>query len=135
MIVMTNPALSRVIALVLTLSLLGAGCGGGGGGGVAAAADDSRLVNDVVDDFNEARMDARKSTQLFAAGKMPAKAEFKKYGPLSYWPNLGAPTISGDTATMKVSVRNEITGDDVGMVVWTFVKEAEGWKIQSAPLP
>lgn len=123
-----------LIGFTVPLAIVVAGCGGGSGD-AAPVADDARLISDVVEEFNEARLDLKKTTKLFAVGKVPAKAQFKKFAPNSYWPNVGGPRISGDAASMKVTVRNETTGDDVGVVEWAFVKEAEGWKIQSAPLP
>jgi prepilin-type N-terminal cleavage/methylation domain-containing protein len=47
----------------------------------------------------------------------------------------GGPTIDADTATMKVKVRDEKTGDDKAEVEWAFVKEGKDWKLKSAPLP
>lgn len=82
----------------IALTLLVSGCGG-----TAASApekSDERLVSDVVEDFNEARQSTKKSLALFAKGAMPAKAEFKKYATLSFWPNAGAATVSGDAATI-----------------------------------
>lgn len=96
---------------------------------------DERLVSDVVENFNEARQDAKKSEKLFAKGAMPAKVEFKKYGQFSSWANAGGPKLSSDTASMTVAVRDEKTGNDAGHVEWTFAKEGSDWKIKSAPLP
>jgi hypothetical protein len=96
---------------------------------------DERLVSDVVDDFTEACQNARKAAPLFARGAMPQKAEFKKYGRFSYWPSVEKARIEGETAAMKVAVRDEKAGKEAGEVEWAFVKESSGWKIQSAPLP
>ncbi len=66
---------------------------------------------------------------------MPGKLDFKRYGQFSYWTDAGGPKISGDTATMMVTVRNEHTGEDAGKAEWTFVKEGSDWKVKLAPLP
>lgn len=127
-----RPALA---AAAIALAALMSGCGGEARSSSVPVAGDERLVSDVVEDFNEARQDVKRSEALFAKGAMPAKAEFKKYGPFSFWPNVGGPKISGDTATMTVMVCDEKTGNDAGKVEWTFVKEGSGWKLKSAPLP
>jgi hypothetical protein len=116
------------------LALLMSACGGAPSSSVPVAGEE-RKVSDVVEDFNEARQNVKRSERLFAKGAMPAKAEFKRYGQFSYWPDAGIPKLSGETATMKVTVRDENTGIDAGQVEWTFAKEGTDWKIKSAPLP
>ncbi len=110
------------------------GCGGEHPGDVPVAGD-ARAISDLVEELNEARMDLKKATSLFAKQATPEKTAFKKYAPFSYWANVGKPIIDGDSATLKVAIRDEKTGDDAGQFDWSFVKEGEGWKIQSAPLP
>src|SRR5262245_27225380 len=117
----------------LLLSLSIAGCSGGQA--ASNGPDDARLLNDAVENFNEARMSTKQSEKLFVQGALPEKGQFKKYGEYSYWPNVGGPSISGDSATMRVAVRNEKTGVDAGQVEWAFKKEGSGWKIAKAPLP
>lgn len=132
-----NPlrALMLVLAILAGL-LLGAGCGGGERPDpTVPTTGDDRLVVDVVEEFNDLRQDARKSETLFAKGAFPSKEEFKKYGPYSFWANVGGPTVTGDTATMKVMVRDEKSGEDKAEVEWTFAKEGSDWKLKAAPLP
>jgi hypothetical protein len=132
----TRPARpSAVAALLLAVLLPGPGCGGG----PAAAGgppDDARKVVDVVDALNETIARPKGAEALFVAGAAPAKAEFKRYARFSYWSAVGdPPAIDGDAARMKVTIRDERSGEDAGQVEWTFRREGDGWKIAAAPLP
>lgn len=137
---MWSMALSQCGHLSWRLALLGAlflslGCAGERAADVPKSGD-ARVISDLVEEFNEVRVDHKKATDLFAMGAAPGKAELrKKYGPLSFWPNVGGPVINGEEATLKVAVRNDETGDETGRLDWTFVKEGGAWKIKSAPLP
>jgi hypothetical protein len=124
-----------LVPAAAALALLFAGCGGKASSTSVPVSGEERLVSDVVEEFNEARQSVKQSEALFAKGSMPAPAEFKRYGQYSYWPNAGFPSLSGDSATMKVAVRDEKTGNDAGRVEWAFVKEGAAWKIKTAPLP
>ncbi|MEJ7639264.1 MAG: hypothetical protein WKF75_15135 [Singulisphaera sp.] len=95
---------------------------------------EAKLISNVVEEFNESSMDARKATKLFADGIMPKGPEFKKYGKYAYLTTDTAET-SGDTATMGVTLQDQLSGQDAGKVEWTFKKESNGWKIATAPLP
>ena len=43
--------------------------------------------------------------------------------------------ISGETATAKVTLKDEQKGTDSVDQEWTFVKDGNAWKIKSAQLP
>ncbi len=117
-------------ALVLCLV---AGCGGEPIVHINADGE-AKLISNVVEEFNESSMDARKSSRYFTKGMMPKGAEFKKYGKYAYLTTDTAKT-SGDTATMGVTLQDPRSGEDAGKVEWTFKKETNGWKIATAPLP
>jgi len=69
-----------------------------------------------------------------ADATIPADAERARYAKL-YFQTVGAPTIKGNSATIKVSVRDDDSPNPLGQMDWTFVKEGEQWKAKSAPLP
>src|SRR5262249_1030593 len=115
-------------------ALLLAGCDGGESMTKLNTEGDARRVSDVVEQFDESRMDEKRSQSLFARDAMPKGAEFKKYGQSWSFPT-GAARADGDTATMEITVRNEKTGEGAGKVEWTFKKEGDAWKIATAPLP
>lgn len=124
------------VRVALAVALLGVvGCGGdktvnpsdyGGAEGLKIAT--------LIGDFDDLKNDARKIGTAFAAGAAPKGADYRKFGTLGFH-LVGKPTVTGDTATAKVSVEKPATGEKVGETEWAFVKEGEAWKIKAAPLP
>lgn len=131
---MITPRPLLLLAL-LAGPLAGAGCGGEQVDASVPTTGDARLVVDLVEEFNERHQDPRTAEPLFVKGAFPSKEALKRYAPYSYWANVGGPAISGDTATMKVKVRDEKTGEDRAEVGWTFAREGSDWKLKAAPLP
>ena len=125
--------IALALAAAAFSALLLAGCGGESTTKLNTDGD-ARRVSDVVEQFNESRMNEKRSQNLFARDAMPKGAEFKKYGQYSYF-TTGSARADGDTATMEITLRNEKTGEDAGKVEWKFKKEADAWKIATAPLP
>ncbi len=121
----------RSSILVLSLAALASGCGGESR---MVSESDPRGISDLMDTWNDAKMSLKAAEKCFVAGGAPAKAEFKKYGKYSYSLTSKA-NESSTTATVPVAIYDESGGKDAGKKDWTFVKEAEGWKIKSAPLP
>jgi|SRR6516225_9182119 hypothetical protein len=121
-----------IVCLVALLSLAAlAGCGSGAGG--ERSSPDELAVADLVNSVEGVR-DARKAAKFFAAGATPAADKLKKLGGCSLSP-VGRAAVSGDTATLRVKLIENRTGNDAGEVEWTFVKEDGAWKIKAAPLP
>ena len=80
-------------------------CPAAGKRGRVSPIRETRQVSDLVENFNEARQDPKRSMKLFAKGAMPAKAEFKKYGGTPTG-RTGSPE-PGDTATAEPFPRRE----------------------------
>lgn len=130
----TTAARTARLANVLILAVcVVAGCGGERVVQINSDGE-SKLISNVVEEFNEYSKDVKRSTKLFAKGVMPKGAEFKKYGQFAYITTDTART-SGDSATMGVTLQQQPGGEDAGKVEWTFQKESDGWKIATAPLP
>jgi hypothetical protein len=71
----------------------------------------------------------------FASGAtLPSEADRKRYQKYLFTAVSG-PRISGDTATLTISVRDDDNPSPIGQVEWTFVREGDKWKAKSAPLP
>lgn len=119
-----------LIALAL---ILPAGCGGEAMQSINVEGD-SKKISEAVENFNEYSMDAPKTSKLFVADKVPKGDEFKKYRRFAYFPT-GEAKVNGNDATMTVSLREEKTSKDVGMMDWNFRKDGGSWKIVAAPLP
>ncbi|MDX2038350.1 MAG: hypothetical protein SFX72_16995 [Isosphaeraceae bacterium] len=123
---------SSLVSCAALLALL-AGCGGETAISINTDVD-SRKVSDVVDEFNEARTDAKNSERLFVKDALPKGDAFKKYAKYSF-AATGSASISGETASMEVSIQDETSGSDAGKLEWTFKKEGDAWKLEKAPLP
>ncbi|CAN5838254.1 hypothetical protein BH23PLA1_BH23PLA1_07090 [soil metagenome] len=91
---------------------------------------DAAGISDLLDDWNENGPDPA----LFVEGKAPADAEFEKYHQYSY-ALMRTPRVSGTTTTTPVQVYDEMAGQEVGTIDWTFTKVGDAWKIEAAPLP
>ena len=120
--------------LLVSLSALTVGCGGGPSLPTRGGPD-GREIAKLIGNFNDNVSNMKGMTASFAKGAMPTKqAEIKRYSTYMY--QLGSdPSVSGDTATAQVKMREHRSGDNRGPVEWSFVKEGDAWKIKSAPLP
>jgi hypothetical protein len=125
----------RLPLLVCALGLL-AGCGGSTPSAAPAdmGGEDGTRIATLIEDINDVKGGGRKFAAVFAKGATPAAGEAKKYMPYEFT-IVGKPTVGGAEATAKVAVKRDGTGADVGQKEWTFVKEGDAWKINSAPLP
>jgi hypothetical protein len=88
------------------------------------------FVKELADKTGNSRLWAN----CFARSVAPGERELTRFAKYSF-ASEPRPTVNGDTARAKVAVYNAATDERIAVLDWTFVKEADGWKIQSAPLP
>ena len=120
----------RCSPLLLAVAFI-VGCGSSSGttGRLDLGGPDADQVATLVEDMNEAKGDAKKTSKLFAAGAKP-DARVAKYE----YSIIDRPAVNGSSATCKVRA-DKAGGEKAGETDWTFVKEGDKWKIKSAPLP
>jgi hypothetical protein len=119
---------------VLALSALAVLAGCSSGKREATNLTDHVAIQQILRSFGGSASDPRNVPTWFAQGAAPPAAEQSKYAKYSYRAE-GDPTVSGDTATVKVKLRDAKSDNEAGIVEWTFVNEGGQWKIKSAPLP
>lgn len=124
-------ALAKTSVLILIALACSAGCSSNTPSSVDMGGVDGTKVAVVVEELNEAKGDDKKMAIMFVTKPTPADA--KKFNQLSFYVN-GKPTISGATATCKVSIEKQ-DGTSQGVQEWTFEKVESNWKLKSAPLP
>jgi hypothetical protein len=96
---------------------------------------DVAVLRNLVTRMPDESVEARTFRAAFAKGEtVPPESERARFGRL-YFDPVGDPKVEGDTASVKVSVRDDEAPAPLGQVDWTFVKEGEQWKLKSAPLP
>lgn len=116
------------------LAAAAAGCGSAQVG-PGFGSPDGRKVAELVAQLDDDKSTAANVRKLFAAGVVPPAADLRRMSAYSY-DVKGDPVVSGDSATATIAMRSERKdGADAGEKEWTFVKEGDGWKIKSAPLP
>ena len=117
----------------LTALLALASCGGPGGTDYGGA--DGKLVADLIYGLDDTLQNPKSFTAAVtkeAAAKIAA--EVSRYRGLTY-SVVGKPVVNGEAATAQVAMEQTFTGKKLGEKEWTFVKQGDGWRIQSAPLP
>lgn len=117
----------RLIPAALALAL--AGCGSGGD--PKAPQQDAEAIAGLVADAAEKCSAPQPAKELFVTP--PDRAALKRYAALTYEAD-GRPSVDGASATVPVKVF-DTAGRELGRVEWTFVKDGERWKLESAPLP
>jgi hypothetical protein len=90
-------------------------------------------VKEAISGLPGAATDPQEFRAMFVEGAAPPESEREKYHP--YMCRAKSLKIDGNTATAKVEVEDGSTGQIVGEVEWTLVRQGEDWKFQSAPLP
>jgi hypothetical protein len=126
--------MNRRALLTALLAVLLSSCSGGGKPGNYGGADGKKIA-DLISDLDDTLQNPKKTAATFS-GDAQAKvtAGLAKYRSLTY-SLVGEPVVSGNTATAQVAIEQSSSGKKLGEKEWTFVKEGEAWKIQSAPLP
>lgn len=114
--------------------VLVAGCGGGKPGAPDRGSPEGAEIAKKMDGLVEDKSRPERYKFYFVKGAEPKGADVKKFASFDY-DLIGAPSVSGTTATASVKVRKADAGEEVGKVEWAFVKEGNDWKIKSAPLP
>src|SRR5262245_6867940 len=121
-------------SLLFLLVLPALGCGGGRDG-PPPQTDAGDLIQHVRE-FDDRKDNAKSFAAAFAQGAAPAEPQRRRFAKFSFVPVIAVkPTVQGDTATVKVQVRDGATEKPVGDVDWTYVKEGGQWKLKAAPLP
>jgi hypothetical protein len=106
---------------------------GGCGEGPKVQSEGEAVVG-VLSSFGDQASNPKTLKVYFADGKAPPDGELMKYKNKGY-EIVGEPKASGGTVTARVKVTDEMKGSELGEVDWTFVKIADKWKLNSAPLP
>ena len=90
------------------------------------------FVNDIDD--RAQNPNERELIKLqFVPGSEPSKELLARYADYHY--EGKPPVVSGNSATVTVTLKDVKTGNPVGEVQWTLVKVNKGWKFKDAPLP
>jgi hypothetical protein len=125
----TQPRLFAILCGSLLLELLAiSGCGSD-----TPRATDSQRLAGLLSSINDAARDPQSFQTLFAKGAAPAEAQRPRYLKYSY--EVKSEKMSGDTATATVVVHDSQSGNVLGEVEWTAVKEGDAWRLEKAPLP
>ena len=120
-------------SLVLSALVLTGFAGCGSQKGPSYGSDEGRKIAIIIDSLADDVSNTKTFQGHFASGSLPKSAEMKVFAKCQF-EIVGSPSISGDTATTKVAVRDTTNSKDVGEFEWTFVKEGNSWKIKSAPV-
>lgn len=99
----------------------------------AALQSDAVLVASLVGDVQDAARTPERFQSLFTDAARPDGARRQQYGRYSYRA-LERPTIRGDTAVVKVLVRDRMD-NEVGQVEWRAVRQDGAWRLDVADLP
>jgi hypothetical protein len=94
--------------------------------------EEGKQIANLVERMNDDTTSVAKLKASFASGVPAAKKDVKTYRRFHY--DLKHAEVTGDSATGTVAIESHAGGDAVERE-WTFVKEGDGWKIKSAPLP
>ncbi len=122
----TNPFIVMLFA-----SFLLCGCGTKSTGPVDMGGEDGSKIALLVEDLNEVKHNAKKLADSFSV--KPTSADAKKLNNLTFYIK-GKPMINGAIATCCVQIEKQ-DGTPLGDVEWGFEKQADAWKIKSAPMP
>jgi len=113
------------------------GCGGGGVGPVAVTPGEEGQIEELIVSMADYARSPETFNPLFAEGKAPNDKQRQQYNKWAIDRVEGGITIEGDSATIKVEIRDP---DDFEVEIgdpytWTAVKQDGEWKLDDAPLP
>lgn len=117
---------------ILLVALAMVGCGSESQGPTYSS-EDIKHITLLVDELSEAS--GRNFNQRFTKTAIPNRTEAGKFRKYAFAVG-GLPTINGNEATAKVKLATNLDPNkEIAEKDWQFVKEENGWKIKSAPLP
>ncbi len=119
------------LLVVLLVALFVCGCSSQNTGLVDMGGEEGSKIALLVEDLNEVKHNSKKVADSFSAKPSPADA--KKLNNMTFYIK-GKPAVNGSSATCSVQVEKQ-DGTPMGDVEWSFEKQADVWKIKSAPLP
>jgi hypothetical protein len=122
---------ARPLPLFALLLPLAVGCGTPPGD-TPLGADEAGKIALRVSMVNDDKSTPNTLSRHFAKGAVPK--DLKKFPKFTY-DTPEKPTVTGDTATVKVKMTAELGGKEQPDQTWTLVKEGDEWKIKDAPLP
>jgi hypothetical protein len=113
------------------------GCKGGGVIDPSAGLDeDQKAIQELVYGLADSTRDLDQFRGVFAKDKAPPSSARPKYKDYVFFVDDEI-TVSGNTASFTAGMETQHGEDEpvVTKLTWTAVKEADGWKLQDAPLP
>lgn len=120
----------RYLCVAFTGLMMTTGCGGDKSGGPEA--ENRQRLTELLASLEDLPSRPKEFAASFVSGT-PTAARQKYVGNVYYL--VGAPTISGDSATAKVAIKRVNTSTWLGETTWEFAKAGDTWKIKSAPMP
>lgn len=117
--------------LVVIVAIFACGCSSKNTGIVDMGGEEGSKIALLVEDLNEVKHNAKKLADSFT--EKPSQADAKKLNSMTFYIK-GKPAVNGSSATCSVLVEKQ-DGTPMGDVEWSFEKQADVWKIKSAPLP
>ncbi len=124
---MSTPCIRTAIAAIGLIVL--AGCGGD----EKREQSQKEALEGVLSSFGDQASNPKTLKVYFSDGKAPAEKDLKAYQNKSYMVTE-EPKVEGGIVTACVKVTDEKDGKELGTFTWTFTRDGEKWKIESAPL-
>lgn len=120
----------RTILLAVLACVSVAGCGGGDEKHVQS---EREALDGVLSSFSDQAPNSKTLKVYFTDGKAPDAKALRAYQGKMF-STADEPAVADAKATIKVTVADEKTGKNLGPFEWTFAKDGDKWKIESAPL-
>ena len=107
-----------------------------GCGGSSATKEDTKRLVDLVTEVADGISTKQGMAEIFATSAVvpQKKAEQEQYFSKQFYTTKKEIRVNGDTATISVHVADR-TGNLLGDVEWTALRENGRWKLSSIPLP
>ncbi len=97
------------------------------------AATDRHKIVGLVSALSDAWRNPDSFERLFVEGAAPEAKQRPRFGQYSY--DVKSTATEGDRIIATVIARDVKTGEAIGELQWTLVREGDQYKVQSAPLP